>query len=427
MTDFALFSRRLLIAWIGAALLTFAAALYFMGGGGQKTGGDAVGPSSFSRSAIGYAGIAEILRRLGIPVVKSRYDALAKLTPGGVLVIAEPPPTLFSTETKEALAKARAALLILPKWLGEESATHPGWLADARLAPVEAATSVLRLAAPGAEVLRKDAVADWPVDRLGATPSLDGPVQLVRSQKLRPVVGNDDGMLVGEISETGRRLFVLADPDALANHGIARGDNAVFALALIEALRAGGNGTGNVVFDETVHGYVARPASPAKLLFQFPFVVATAQAALAILLLLWATLGRFGAPEPAPPPLDPGKAGLIHNAAALIDYAGHRPVMVRRYVEGALREAALQLHAPREIEDGALIEWLRQVGKARGVSVDCAEIAAESARRSDDDGLAACARAIHQWRGEIIDGPSGDPHARRRASARGEEGRRRAG
>lgn len=429
MNGTALFSRRLLIAWIGAALLIFATALYFMGGGGgQKAGSDAVGPSTFSRSAIGYAGFAEILSRLGIPVVKSQYDALAKLTPGGVLVIAEPPPRiLFSTETKDMLAKARAALLILPKWQGQESTTHAGWVTDASLVPEAAAASVLGLVASDAEVFRADAVGDWSVDGLGATPAIDGPVQLIRSKRLRPVVGTGDGMLVGEISEKGRRLFVLADPDALANHGISRGGNAVFAVTVIEALRAGRNAAGNVVFDETVHGYVARPASPAKLLFQFPFVIATAQMGLTILLLLWATLGRFGAPEPAPPPLDPGKAGLIHNAAALIDYAGHRVVMVRRYVQAALREAALQLHAPRGLENAALIDWLRQVGQARGVSIDCGEIAAESERHTDEAGLAACARAIHQWKGEIIDGASGDSHARRGAAPRGEEGRRRAG
>jgi hypothetical protein len=428
MSGTALFSRRLLIAWIGAALLIFATALYFIGGGGQKAGGDAVGPSTFSRSAIGYAGFAEILSRLGIPVVKSQYDALAKLTPGGILVIAEPPPPiLFSTEAKDMLAKARTALLILPKWQGEESKTHTGWLADASLVPEAVAASVLGLITSDAKVFRTDAIEAWSIDALGATPTIDGPVQLIRSKRLRPVVGTGDGMLVGEISEKGRRLFVLADPDALANHGIARSGNAVFAVTVIEALRAGRNASGNVVFDETVHGYVARPASPAKLLFQFPFVIATAQAALTILLLLWATLGRFGAPEPAPSPLDPGKAGLIHNAAALIDYAGHRVVMVRRYVQAALREAALQLHAPRGLENAALIDWLRQVGQARGVSVDCGEIAAESERHTDDAGLAACARAIHQWKGEIIDGASGDSHARRGSARRGEEGRRRAG
>lgn len=85
----------------------------FHGRGRQKAGGDAVGPSSFSRSAIGYAGIAEILRRLGIAVVKSQYDALAKLRRRR---------RASSVETKDTLAKARAALLILPKWHGEESA-----------------------------------------------------------------------------------------------------------------------------------------------------------------------------------------------------------------------------------------------------------------------------------------------------------------
>jgi len=73
---------------------------------------------------------------------------------------------------------------------------------------------------------------------------------------------------------------VLADPDVIANHGLARDGNAALAVAVIGRLRAG---NGGVVFDETVHGYVAKPANPFMLLFRFPFVVATAQGLLAAL------------------------------------------------------------------------------------------------------------------------------------------------
>jgi hypothetical protein len=88
MTGGSILSQRLLIGWIVAAVLTFLLSLYFMGNSEQST--ETVGASAYSRSAIGYAGIAEVLRRLDMPVVKSRYDSLGKFTPGSVLVIAEP-------------------------------------------------------------------------------------------------------------------------------------------------------------------------------------------------------------------------------------------------------------------------------------------------------------------------------------------------
>ena len=49
-----IFSRRLLIGWVGAAVATFALSLYFMGRPGEPGGTDTVGPSTYSRSAIGH-------------------------------------------------------------------------------------------------------------------------------------------------------------------------------------------------------------------------------------------------------------------------------------------------------------------------------------------------------------------------------------
>ena len=125
------------------------------------------------------------------------------------------------------------------------------------------------------------------------------------------------------------------------------------------------------MFDETVHGFVGEPANPLLLLFRFPFVMATIQGAIAIALLLWATLGRFGAPQPAPPPLSAGRQGLLENIAKLVEFTGHQEVMIRRYVLETVRDVARQLHAPRELSTAALIGWLQRVGAARGVAIDC--------------------------------------------------------
>ena len=73
MKSLGLFSPRVLAAWLTIAILLFAATLDFMFFGHPNT---PVGPSAFSRSAIGYAGIADVMHRLGARIVKSRSAPL---------------------------------------------------------------------------------------------------------------------------------------------------------------------------------------------------------------------------------------------------------------------------------------------------------------------------------------------------------------
>jgi hypothetical protein len=402
-----IFSRRLLIGWIGAAVATFAVSLYFMGRQGEPGGADAVGPSAYSRSAIGHAGLAETLQRLGVPVVKSRNNSADKLGKDGVLVLAEPRPTAMSEPALRALLDARAVLLVLPKWTGRASAKKPGWLGAAEEKPPAQAQWALNLVAGGGEVVREGQTPIWGTNLLGRRPQLETPVQLMRSSALRPIVAAPAGILVGELNQR-RSIWVLADPDVIANHGIGQGENAALALTIINRLRGR---DGAVVFDETIHGYVAQSATPLALLFQFPFVVATLMVAAALGLLLWATVARFGAAQTAPPPLSAGREGLLQNVAQLITFAGHQQVMVRRYVQETVRETARQLHAPRGLAGEPLARWLTRVGEARGVTVDCAAVIGEveqlaDRRRSDLGPLVRLARDIHRWRREIVDGRS---------------------
>jgi hypothetical protein len=404
------FSRRLLVGWIVGAVVVFAISLYFMGGG-ELGGPDSVGPSTYSRSAIGHAGIADVLTQFAIPVVKSRSSSLEKLSPGSVLVIAEPRRNGQSEEAIRTLLKADTILLVLPKWTGPASEQKSGWLRQVVERALPDAQWAVNLVAPRAEVVREKDAPQWTTNVLQATPDLTLPVQLISGDRLRPIVGAQQGMLVGEISERNRKIWVLADPDVIANHGIARGGNAALALALIQALRSG---EGSVVFDETVHGIMVRPVSPFLLLFRFPFVVATVQGVLAVALLLWATLGRFGAPQTAPPALRAGRAGLLDNMAKLVEFTGHQDVMVRRYVQETVREAALALHAPRELSDAGLVAWLGRVGSARGVAIDCEAALRRAADAGTERGrnpsaLVRLARDIHQWKGEIVDGRARHP------------------
>ena len=402
------FSRRLLIGWVGATIATFALSLYFMGRPGEPSGTDAVGPSTYSRSAIGHAGVADVLQRLGLTVVKSGDNSADKLGKDGVLVLAEPRPMAISEPALRALLEARAVLLVLPKRTGRASEKNPGWLATTEEKPLSQAQWVLNLVAGGGEVVREAQMPAWSTNLLGGRqPKLETPVQLMRSGALRPIVGAAAGILVGELNQK-RTVWVLADPDVIANHGFAQADNAALAVAIINRLR-GRNGP--VVFDETIHGFVAQPTNPLALLFEFPFVVGTIQVVAALALLLWATMARFGAPQSAPPALSAGRQGLLQNVAQLITFAGHGQVMVRRYVQETVRETAQQLHAPRGLTGQGLAAWLTRVGEARGVTVDCATVIREveelpDRRRGDLGPLVRIARDIHRWRREIVDGRS---------------------
>jgi hypothetical protein len=410
MSDQPIFSRKVLIGWIVAAVVIFAASLYLMGAT-EHTGPDSTGASTYSRSAIGHAGIAEVLQRLDIPVVKSSSNSLERLSSGGVLVIAEPQRVRQSEEATRTLLRATTVLLVLPKWFGVPSDQRPGWVRHVGERPLNDARWVLNLVAPRAEVVRETGDVSWTTNTLGLAPNLRSPAQLMRGTALRPIIASDRGMLVGEILNDGRRIWVLADPDVIANHGLAREGNAALAVALIKQLRGAG---GNVVFDETIHGYTGRAASPFTLLFRFPFVIATVQGLLAIALLLWATLARFGASQSAPPPLSAGRAGLLQNMAKLIEFAGHQQEMIRRYVQATVRDVARQLRAPRGLVDGALITWLQRIGLARGVSVDCGTLMAQAGEfretgRRDPSSLVRLARDTHRWQREILDARSRHP------------------
>jgi hypothetical protein len=203
----------------------------------------------------------------------------------------------------------------------------------------------------------------------------------------------------------------------------------MFSVALLNALRSA---DGNVVFDEVVHGFTDQLDSPYKLLFQFPFVLATIQGAIAVVLLLWATLRRFGAPVSPPRPLQAGKRSLIETTANLLDIAPHRPIMIQRYVHATVADVARQLHAPAGLSQAALVEWLGRAGRARAVAIDCTDLVRSADElaaggRAGAAALTTLARNIFRWKLEVLDGGPRDSGSGRSHSPRNRQGDRRSG
>ncbi len=318
-------------------------------------GGATVDADGYSRSAIGHRGLIALLRALGEPVVQQRANAAAPDC--GVLVFAEPNPPAGLLELQHLGARIEMAdevLVVLPKRTGQADPEHRSWLGEdglLDLAAVEARYKALGDIAGERHRLsirRVAAATAW--TGAGPAPDLPGPIQLVDAEACDEVLlACDEGVLIGRIGV----LWVLADPDLIANHGLGRGDNAAIAVALLHRLR----GAGGIVIDETLHGH-----SYAPTIFQefgrFPLVLVPVHLLLVAALALWIANGRFGPVFAPPRAIGAGKRFLLDNTAALLRLGGRPGASLRRYGALHVRRAAERLHAPPGLSDAACREWL---------------------------------------------------------------------
>jgi len=406
MSERSAFSTRAVVALGGAIMILFAASLLLSRGGGGAVTGDVTGPSSYSRSAVGYVALFDSLKAEGLFVVRPDRDVSTKLGANGVLVLAEPAGLLGDDAIQLELQRARTVLLILPKWSVEPDPHHDGWIDKATLIPVDAAQAALFSVDSQPRIARAPAPTSFDVNVLSLAPSLSRTVQLARGTKLKPILATSEGILLGEIRDAGRRIVVLADPDALENHGIGEGGNADFARDLFNFL---GAPKATFVFDETIqgfHGGSGAGDAPTTQFLRFPLNLALLQALVGLALLGGAAIGRFGAPQVPPRALGLGKRGLIANIASLIDYGGHHSDSLRAYVEAIARDTAQTLKAPAQLDPAALAAWLDRAGKARGARRPCSEIlnSAAEAGQNDLPRLIEAAQAIHQWKEDVLNG-----------------------
>ncbi|MEZ5667591.1 MAG: hypothetical protein R3F55_09205 [Alphaproteobacteria bacterium] len=290
-------------------------------------------------------------------------------------------------------------LVVLPKWRGEPADDNPRWIGSAEPVPVSAVEAIVNLIDPGARIVRGAAVETV---GFGAQIALTAP-QLIASTRLDPLVGDSRGMLVGSTVVDGLRVAVLSDPDVIANHGIGVGGNAAFALSLIDLLRPVG---GTVVVDETVHGLTQRP-DLWRVMFEMPFLLATLQGLVALCLLVWAGIGRFGPPQPPDRAFAPGAATLLDTGAGLLDPRRHGGHFLRGSADMCVRQVADRLHAPRGLDRRALVAWLDRVGQARRVPTAFERLDRDVATAAAGDNTARildAAQRLNSWKREMLDG-----------------------
>jgi hypothetical protein len=350
-----------------------------------------------------------------------------KAGPSDILVVAEPPVEMKDDAYLLDLLAADRVLFVLPKWRATRDPKYPSWAGQVARLSSSDVNDVLKIVAPGYATRAEPRRIDWKSGRFGQTAVLTEP-QLIVSDRLMPIIESSVGQLLGEVEDSYGRTWVLSDPDLISNRGLQKGDNAIIAVGIIQALMPEG---GTVIVDEVIHGFPRDP-SVWRALLEFPIILITINAMAAAAILIWAATGRFGSPAPVEPPLKAGKTTLIGNAAGLLQFGGHAAEILGRYFAVTFGDVARRIHAPAQLADGALDQWLDRIGKVRKVRAAAASLRREAEQaqvpgRVDDRRVLHIARSLYSWKQEMLHGSGDDTLGQRPPEAAGAQGRRRSG
>nr|WP_298689417.1 DUF4350 domain-containing protein [uncultured Dongia sp.] len=397
--DTTLFRPRHLLILIMIGLVAFIGSTYLMIFGENLVSS---GSNTFSHSAIGHKAFQETLRRVGIPVSISRFQSLEKAGRSTLLVLAEPDTSMGSLNLLDGLKAEEVVLVILPKWSGHVDQRHPHWVDAVKLQRIDDVTGILNRVVPGATLARHKTAAPYETG-LGYAPSI-AETQLIRGDAVSPIVAYQEGILLGEIKIGSAKVWLLSDPDVIANAGLGKGDNAQFAVAMIRALLPAG---GSVMFDETIHGF-EQPPNMMRTAFEVPFITATIAFAIAAITAILAGITRLGAPVPATARLAAGRETLLHNVAELLEYGRGAGAIMARYPRLVVADVAARLKAPKVLDENGQLAWLdqraRKLGLAKSASDLLAEGAALAARGDHGRGAAELGRTANQWKQEMLHG-----------------------
>jgi hypothetical protein len=139
-----------------------------------------------------------------------------------------------------------------------------------------------------------------------------------------------------DVGPTNWVVFVI-EPDLMNNWGLADEARAMTALSVVRNMNWGD--FDRVVFDVTTNGFSAN-INLLTLAFQPPFVAATICLMLAMIIVVWRSLLRFGPAAAREPEIAFGKSRLVTNGAELIVRAGRLAILAEPYIALSARRTA---------------------------------------------------------------------------------------
>lgn len=231
-------------------------------------------------------------------------------------------------------------------------------------------------------------------------PNFEHAMQLIESDSLEPIIALPGGALLSKVP--AQEVYILSDPDVLNTFGLARRENARFALGLMDYLAPYADGA--VTLDATLHGF-ERSESLLRAIFDIPFLGATLLALATGGLIGWAAFSRFGPTDRESRILAYGKQALADNSAGLVSMTRREGKMAPGYAHMSRRALIRRLGLPRNISDKDLSRTLNALAKKRELDQGWETLNAGLSKPANSrEDLTHKASALWAWRKELTHG-----------------------
>ncbi|HEY0012552.1 MAG TPA: hypothetical protein VGB79_06820 [Allosphingosinicella sp.] len=391
------FSTRTIVALVATGIAGFllfllltAYAGHLRGGGGDPRA------HALSKTAVGFHGLVRLVELSGgrSRMVRSEEEHHTRdLLVVMVEASTEPARLAELLQRRQSLP----TLVILPKWQVRRDPARPGRVLSGGTLPGFVAGRALG----NEDRIRIEGGAGGGARLFGSSyfEGIAAPaphaLQVATGRTLTPLLSAGSGAVVAQFGEAPH--YLLADPDLMNNHGLANPERALAAIQMLGLMS--GEETQHVAFDLTLNG-IGTGRSPLRLVFEPPFLPLTIALFLAALLAGLHGAFRFGAPAESSRALAFGKSQLVENSAGLFKLARREHRAGAAYAELVRETAARESGAHLALRDAELDAYLDRVspeGRPR-----FSELADRARNAADPSQLLAAARALFQWKKDLI-------------------------
>lgn len=406
------FSLQIMLGLVVVGVVSFAAFIVLSAFADDLRDPDENGEHAQSKSAIGFAGIVELLQQEGRIVRMSR----GPLSQGGQIdeLAVMTPPLDGEVDWERIYDAPSDVLIVLPKWRVFPDPANPQWVRLNDLAGAARVERTIQQIDETAKVVRFAGVKNVPLvigDRPDASLQ-SGPIkslQVIEGDSILPIILDVEGRAVlgrvdfSEDEDPGYNIFILAEPDLLNTQGIASLTTARVGMRVFEIVAP--NGTG-IAFDMTLHG-LERSRNFLRLMFVPPFLPAVLCLAFAAgLMAVNALAGNVKIKQGREIAL--GKTTLVENTALLVSLAGRDRRMGKRYVAMTRQLAANAAGAPHGSTEKQQTAMLDAVALNMKSEASFSHMAREATEASTPSALLRAINRLYRWRQEI-----GREHRRR--------------
>lgn len=398
------FSIIVVLVAVVVGVVAFAAFMVLIAFADDLRRPDDSGEHALSKSAVGFAALAQLLQDTDHQVRISR-GPLHELAGSPEFAILTPPVTRPLTfEDFDGVWGWN--LIVLPKWNTSPDFSRPEWVHSNGLLYLNVVERILGDVSDDIKVSRAPGSGPFALvdDETGETMPI-GPIrslQTISGEGIVPIITDPAGNIVlgsfGDPEEDDVMGYVLADPDLLNTQGLASLATARTGIHMIDYIVEEST---PIVFDMTLHG-VERTRNILQLLLMPPFVAGVLCLVFAALLIgITAFAGNLRTRSVRDIPL--GHSTLVDSSARLISIAGRSSSIGARYVAMIRRQSARIVGAPANASEAQQTAILDSIGRARTNSGEptFSQLSSDVAKATNPTAMMRAISRLYTWKQEL--------------------------